>query len=78
MGLYEVPFSMGDYVSQLPYGWYYVSVKKRFQHAREECESMRPTEGACSIAVPTMSTRPRTSTIRMPSTHLAIRNANHR
>ena len=34
MGLYEVPlsmsllgFGMGDYVSQLPYVWYYVGVK---------------------------------------------------
>ena len=37
-----------------------------------------PTEEACSMAVPTMSTRPRTSTLRMPSTHPAIRNDNHR
>ena len=37
-----------------------------------------PTEGACSMAVPAMSTRPRTSALRMPSTHPAIRNANHR
>ena len=29
MGLYE------DYVSQLPYVWYYVGVKSNFQHARE-------------------------------------------
>ena len=29
----------GDYVSQLPYVWYYVGVKSSFQHAREECES---------------------------------------
>ena len=28
-----------DYVSQLPYVWYYVGVKSSFQHAREECES---------------------------------------
>ena len=28
-----------DYVSQLPYVWYYVGVKSRFQHAREEYES---------------------------------------
>ena len=48
MGLYEVPLSMsllgcgmGDYVSQLPYVWYYVGVKSSFQHAREECESKR-------------------------------------
>ena len=48
MGLYEVPLSMfflgfwdGDYVSQLPYGWYYVGVKSSFQHTREECESKR-------------------------------------
>ena len=37
-----------------------------------------PTEGACSMAVPAMSTRPRTSALRMLSTHPAIRNANHR
>ena len=37
-----------------------------------------PTEGACSMAVPTMSTTPRTSALQMPSTHPAIRNANHR
>ena len=41
MGLYEVPLSMcffldGEYVSQLPYVWYYVGVKNSFQHAREE------------------------------------------
>ena len=30
-----------DYVSQLPYVWYYVGVKSSFQHAREECESKR-------------------------------------
>ena len=48
MGLYEVPLSMsllgfwdGDYVSQLPYVWYYVVVKSGFQYAREECESKR-------------------------------------
>ena len=47
MGLYEVPLSMsffggdGDYVSQLPYVWYYVGVNSSFQHAREECESKR-------------------------------------
>ena len=45
MGLYEVPLSMslldGDYVSQLPYVRYYVGVKSRFQHAREECGSKR-------------------------------------
>ena len=48
MGLYEVPlsmsllgFGMGDYVSQLPYVWYYVGVKSSFQHAREECECKR-------------------------------------
>ena len=30
-----------DFVGQLPYVWYYVSVKSNFQHAREECESKR-------------------------------------
>ena len=45
--MYEVPLSMsvgfwgGDYVSQLPYVWYYVGVKSSFQHAREKCESKR-------------------------------------
>ena len=28
-----------------------------------------PTEGACSMVVPAMSTKPRTSALRMPSTH---------
>ena len=28
-----------------------------------------PMEGACSLAVPAMSTRPKTSALRMPSTH---------
>ena len=37
-----------------------------------------PTEGACSMAVHAMITRPRTSALRMPSTHPAIGNANHR
>ena len=37
-----------------------------------------PSEGACSMAVPAMSTRLRTSALRMPSTHPATRNANHR
>ena len=47
MGLYEVPLSMsvgfwdGDYVSQLPYVWYYVGDKSSFQQAREECESKK-------------------------------------
>ena len=36
-----VGFWDGDYVSQLPYVWYYVAVKSSFQHAREECESKR-------------------------------------
>ena len=31
----------GDYVSQLPYVWYYVGVKSSFQHVREECDSKR-------------------------------------
>ena len=30
-----------DYVSQLPYVWYFVGVQSSFQHAREECESKR-------------------------------------
>ena len=37
-----------------------------------------PTEGSCSMAVPAMSTRLRTSALPMPSTHPAIRNVNHR
>ena len=37
-----------------------------------------PTEGACTVAVPAMTTRPRTSVLRMLSTHPANRNANHR
>ena len=34
-------------------------------------------EGACTMAVPAMRTRPRTSALRMHSAHPAIRNANH-
>ena len=46
MGRHEVPLSMSgfgmDYVSQLPYVWYYVGAKSSFQHAREEwCVSKR-------------------------------------
>ena len=42
MGLYEVPLSMSLYgFGQLPYVWYYVGVKRSFQHAREECKSKR-------------------------------------
>ena len=37
-----------------------------------------PTEGACSMAVPIISTRPRTNVLRMPSTHPAFGNDNHR
>ena len=36
-----------------------------------------PTEGACSMTVPAMSIRHRTSALGMPSTHPAIRNPNH-
>ena len=32
-------FWYGDYVSQLPYVWYYVVVKSSFKHTREECRS---------------------------------------
>ena len=41
-------------------------------------EKRGPTEGTCSMAVPAMSTRPRTGALRMPSTRSAIRNANNR
>ena len=45
MGLYEMPclclFLDMDYVSQLPYVWYYVVVKSCFQHVFEGCESKR-------------------------------------
>ena len=47
----------------------------------DECDEPPPwehTDGACSMAVPAMSTRPRTSVLRMHSTHPAIKNANHR
>ena len=30
-----------DYVSQLPYVWYYVVVKSSFKHAHDECESRK-------------------------------------
>ena len=45
MGLYEVSLSIvyglwdGDYVSQCPYVWYYVGVRSRIQHARDDCKS---------------------------------------
>ena len=45
MGLYEFLLSVfvwfwdGEYVIQLPYVRYYVVVKNRFKHSREECES---------------------------------------
>ena len=39
--------------------------------------NLGPTEGSCSMAVPAMSTRPKTSALRMPSAHPALRNANH-
>ena len=45
-----------------------------------ECVGMGddgPAEGACSMAVPAMSTRPRTSALRIPSTHPAIGNVNY-
>ena len=41
-------------------------------------QQQQPTEGACSMAVPAMSTRPSTSALRIPFTHPAIRKANHR
>ena len=34
-----------------------------------------PTEGACSMMVPAISTRPRTSALRVPYTYRAIKNA---
>ena len=44
----------------------------------EEAYSRGLTEGACTMAVPSMSTRLRDSALQMPSTHPAIRNASHR
>ena len=47
MGRYDVRvyvfvgFWDGDYISPLPYVWYYVGVKCSFHHVREECESKR-------------------------------------
>ena len=47
MGLYKVHSSMSllgfgmETVSQPTYVWYYVGVKRSFQHAREECKSKR-------------------------------------
>ena len=43
MVLYEVPLSM----SLLGFMWYYIDVKSRFQHAREECESKRSIGFRC-------------------------------
>ena len=34
-------FLYADYVSQLPYVWYYGVVKSSFKYAREECECKR-------------------------------------
>ena len=45
---------------------------------RHTVEQKGPTEGACSMAAPAMSTRPRTSALRMPSTHSTLGNVNHR
>ena len=36
-----VGFWDGDYISQLPYAWYYICIKCSFQHAREDCESKK-------------------------------------
>ena len=53
--------------------------KSKLQEVTADLQSeWGPTEGTCSKAVPAMSTRPMTSALRMPSTHPAIRNANHR
>ena len=47
MGYNVVPINVfvgsldGDYVSQLPYVWYYVGDKSCFQHVCEECEFKR-------------------------------------
>ena len=46
MGLYDVPLSIyllwdGDYVSQLPYVWYYGVVKSSLKNASKKCESKR-------------------------------------
>ena len=57
-------------------------VQKKLKHVeppasscyRPQCAHRGPTEGACSMAVPAMSTKPRISALRMPSTHPA----NHR
>ena len=53
--------------------WYVCSAKKKLNSV-----GGGPTEGACSMTVPAMSKRPRTSALRMNSTHPAIMNANHR
>ena len=52
----------------------------QFVNACQETTIWRrgPTEGTCSMAVPAMSTRPRTSALRLPSTNPAIRKANYR
>ena len=54
------------------YIYIYISTK-----GRKTMPKRGPTEGSCSIAVPAMSNRPRTSALRMLSTHSATRNANH-
>ena len=45
------------------------------EEKKKRCGS---TEGASAMAVPAMSTRPRTSALRLPSTYPTIRNTNHR
>ena len=44
----------------------------------KDVQVIGPTQGACSLAVLAINTRPMTSALRMPSTHPAIRNTNHR
>ena len=63
-----------------PLGDWTIDAENKLTEMMAERKKKRwgPKEGACSIAVPVMSNRPRTSAIRMPTTHPAIRNANHR
>ena len=44
----------------------------QFVNAGRGCKGWGPTEGACSMVVPAMSTRPRTSALLMPSIHVAF------
>ena len=75
----RVPYFSYAYFDQLVLcvdGILYVFVCELYRHLMSVMSTLLrgPTEGVCSMVVPAMST----SALRMPSTHPAISNANHR